>query len=125
MTAGSIQRVLNTMQQLHEHAAPGVLPERKSGGGWELTATSSFVDIGSGYGKVRVASIPSRCLAAAPPPMLPSETAASREASIPANTWDLHRCCWFPVAAKRCSRRELNSSYFCCGSQAVATAIHH
>jgi hypothetical protein len=81
MTAGSIQRVLNTMQQLHEHAAPGVLPERKSGDGWELTATSSFVDIGSGYGKVRVAAIPSWCLAAVPPPLPPSDTAASREAS--------------------------------------------
>jgi hypothetical protein len=53
MTAGSIQRMLNTLQQLHRHVAPGVLPARTGGRSWELTPAGTFVDIGSGYGKVR------------------------------------------------------------------------
>lgn len=78
------------MQQLHEHAAPGVLPERKSGGGWELTCHSSFVDIGSGYGKVR-ASPPSLAVscrrpsadAARPTGTESTSTAAARRMSPP------------------------------------------
>jgi len=52
MTAGSVERMLLVLQRIHEHVPAKLLPRGRSADQWALTRESSFIDIGSGYGKV-------------------------------------------------------------------------
>jgi len=111
MTAGSIQHLINHLVCMHMHlpdhlARNGHSQGAKAATFWNLTPESTFLDIGSGYGKVVFHfALAGAAAWARGVEYVPSRAAVANEVLAEVKQWSLE--CSDPLTAQRLERVEL------------------